>query len=90
MHIADKLFQLRKQSIQVKQSQEDFVKNKIFVIVGGTSGIGFALSDKLRQLHAKVYAISRNSEISIDITDFNSVQNTLHYIYKKENKIDLL
>ncbi len=90
LHIADKLFQLRKQTIQDNKNITDFIKDKVVIIIGGTSGIGLALTNKLNMAGAKVYSISRNTEIKIDIKDYNSVNRVFNEIFSKEKNIDFI
>ncbi len=90
LHIADKLFQLKHESLQDISNLKEKAKGRVFVIIGGTSGIGQALSKKIFILEGTVYPLSRSSEIKIDITDDNSIKMALIKILEKERKIDYI
>ena len=85
IYIADRLFQLRTSQSPENSSLEE-LKNKVIVTFGGTSGIGECINNLASEYNAKVYALS--SRTGCDITDFQSVENKLAEIYKKEGKID--
>jgi 2-C-methyl-D-erythritol 4-phosphate cytidylyltransferase len=90
LHIADKLFQLRTQSVQNKMDFKNFFNNKVILVIGGTSGIGKKLVEKLQINGAIVYPLSRNTDIKIDITNISSIKLALNEILEKENKIDFI
>lgn len=73
--------------------------NKIVVIVGGTSGIGYSTSIKCAKEGALVYSLGRhevnfeNENILykyIDVTNSDLCKNVLNDIYSKESRIDAL
>ncbi len=92
LHIADKLFQLRNQTIPWfdREYLEDVFNDKVFVIVGGTSGIGKSLAETLQGLSKSVYALGRKIKPRFDITNTKSVENGLSHIFEKEGKIDFI
>ena len=92
LHIADKLFQLRSHSIR-KCSDADLkreLRGKLIVIVGGTSGIGKALAEKLLECESIVYALGRQTIPSIDITKSRSIDDALSFIFEKEQRFDFI
>ncbi|ATF55230.1 2-C-methyl-D-erythritol 4-phosphate cytidylyltransferase [Morganella morganii] len=72
-----------------KKLASDKLKNKVAVIIGGSSGIGESLSVLCTQYDMKVYACSRNLN-NVDITNKNSIDNFLKYVKEKEGKIDFI
>ncbi len=90
-HIADKLFQIKTVLPPAFNNDEyEKLKGKVFIILGGTSGIGLELSKKLKNFSKKVYPLSRKSVPSVDVTDFNSLNNIFREIWRKEKRIDYL
>ncbi len=91
-HIADKLFQLKNISNDFTPSKKQLnqLKDKVFIIIGGTSGIGLAIKTELENNSAKVYSLSRHTKPKIDIRNFSSVKSTLERIWKKEKRIDCI
>lgn len=65
------------------------LKNKVAVIIGGSSGIGESLSILCTHYNMKVYACSRNLN-NVDITNKDSIDNFLKDIKEKEGKIDFI
>ena len=64
------------------------LENKIAVVTGGAKGIGLAISEKLAEVGATVYALGRSANIELDtkyniiykqcdVSDLESVANTL-------------
>ncbi len=87
LHIADKLFQLKTQ----QTDKTDYAKNlkgKIIVVVGGTSGIGLSVVEKLKKIGAYPVALSRNTKIKIDVTSLESINYAFAKVVKKHGKID--
>ena len=77
------------------------LENKIAVVTGGAKGIGLAISEKLAEVGATVYALGRSANIELDtkyniiykqcdVSDLESVTNTLTEIHKESGKIDIL
>ncbi len=91
-HIADKLFQLRNISNKFTPNKKQLneLKGKVFIIIGGTSGIGLAINNELKNNSAKVYPLSRNTKPRINIRDYSSVEATLEKIWKKEKRVDYI
>ncbi|MBW1716829.1 MAG: SDR family NAD(P)-dependent oxidoreductase, partial [Deltaproteobacteria bacterium] len=92
LHIADKLFQLRSQTIQTydREYLKHEFRDKVFVIIGGTSGIGESLTDILLECESRVYPLSRHTSPRIDITDEESIDNALSVIFGKEQRVGFI
>jgi 2-C-methyl-D-erythritol 4-phosphate cytidylyltransferase len=92
LHIADKLFQLN--SVRLPEHSEGVVvvpalKDKVFVVIGGTSGIGASLVASLKGgVSEKVYSLGRNTDLAMDICDPASINSTLEAILSCEGRID--
>lgn len=89
IHIADKLFQLRTTSFNKNVSSFSF-KDKTVIVIGGTSGIGLSLVKLLKDRNAKVYALSRHTNINIDVTSFESIKRAFDLVLEKDGKIDIV
>lgn len=89
LHIADKLFQLKTASFKNTLAHKK-LKNKIFLIIGGTSGIGLSIKNELERYSAKVYALSRKTNPSIDVRNFDSVEKAIRYIWNIKQRIDCI
>lgn len=78
---------------------------RIALVVGASSGLGFAVSEKLAAEGIRTYAGARafglkdaaSKEppegcfpIALDVTDATSVQAGISYVYEKEGRIDIL
>lgn len=85
LFIAEQLLRL-----QVQSAPAPFLnlKDKIFVVVGGSGGIGSKICLELEKNMAKAVSLSRNSDIRIDLTDYNSIKLAFDKIYKKFGKVD--
>ena len=91
LHIADKLFQLSSNRLPEKTTGLviDKLKDKVFVVVGGTSGIGAALVSILtRRFSRRVYSLGRESDLGMDIVCPEKISNSLDKILAAEGCID--
>ncbi|NPA76676.1 MAG: 2-C-methyl-D-erythritol 4-phosphate cytidylyltransferase [Candidatus Diapherotrites archaeon] len=94
VYLADKIFQVRTQSLIAHVSKEDILSalrsldGHVVVVFGGTSGIGKAVVDIGKKFGAKVYVASRRT--GVDISDYDSVKSYLSDIYLKEGRIDFV
>ncbi len=73
------------------------MENKIAIVTGASSGIGFACAEKLSQDGYKVYSFSRSGKsenavkgISCDVTDEKQVEEAFKTVFENEGRIDLL
>lgn len=73
--------------------------NKVILITGASSGIGKAIGEFLTAKGFIVYGTSRNplnykgskfSLLTLDVSDENSIKNTISEIIKKEGRLDVL
>ena len=74
--------------------------SKVVLITGGSSGIGKSVATFLSEKGYIVYGTSRNPNkikekllfklITLDITDVNSIRNTVNEIVTKEGRLDVL
>ncbi|MGW2218549.1 SDR family NAD(P)-dependent oxidoreductase, partial [Nonomuraea sp. NPDC001684] len=64
-------------------------KGGVYVIAGGTGGIGRLLAEHLARRHqATAVPISRNAEISADLTDPDQVERALATVRARHGRID--
>lgn len=75
--------------------------NKVAVVTGGAKGIGLAISEKLAESGATVYALGRTTDLELDskknikyrqcdVSDLESVTSTFNEIQKEAGSIDIL
>lgn len=72
--------------------------NKVILITGASSGIGKAIGDFLLKKGFIVYGTSRNPGnykcnfplLKLEVSDKDSIKNTMNQIHTKEGKIDVL
>jgi 2-C-methyl-D-erythritol 4-phosphate cytidylyltransferase len=82
----DKLFQLKSSEIS-GNSGLDELKDKVFVVFGGNSGIGLAVKNIAESFGARVYSFSR-SENNTDISKIQNIKNAFEFVSEKEKNID--
>ena len=90
LHLADKLFQLKVQSLPVVGGDISILHGKIFVVIGGTSGIGHALCTQLASFSDKVYPLSRSTSVPVDVRRMESIQRAFDTILIEEDRIDFV
>jgi 2-C-methyl-D-erythritol 4-phosphate cytidylyltransferase len=89
LHLADKLFQLNALTPQGLAGNGDVWNGKVFVIIGGTQGIGRSIVERLgNNGMAVVYALGLSSTPAVDVTEYASLQSTLEKIFRQEGRID--
>jgi len=73
--------------------------SKVVLITGGSSGIGKAIGEFLKTKEYVVYGTSRHPEaypssefpiLKLDASDITTINETIDYIIKKEQRIDVL
>ncbi len=74
IHIADKIFQI-KQRNSSKNSKNNSLKGKNWLIFGGNRGIGKEIALKAESLGAKVFVYSQS--LGTDIRDYNSCKKAI-------------
>jgi 2-C-methyl-D-erythritol 4-phosphate cytidylyltransferase len=89
LHIADKLFQLKMHNV-TGDDELNILRDRVFVIIGGTSGIGLKLVEQLRGYSSHVYSFSRSTNPSVDVADFPSIVRMVEYVLGSAERIDYL
>jgi 2-C-methyl-D-erythritol 4-phosphate cytidylyltransferase len=89
LHIADKLFQLKMHSVP---GEEDLhvLEDRVFVVIGGTSGIGLKLVEQLRECSDHVYPFGRSTTPPVDVTDFPSIIRMVEHVLTAAGRIDFI
>ena len=64
--------------------------SKVVIVTGGTSGIGLAAVNALREKGCTVYALSRHGDIPCDVADEASAKAAVQQVLEKEGRIDIL
>jgi 2-C-methyl-D-erythritol 4-phosphate cytidylyltransferase len=90
LHLADKLFQLKAQTLPAWEGAPPELEGKVFVVIGGTSGIGQALCEQLERVSSRVYCFSRSTAIAVDVRHTESIQAAVEYVLEKEGEIDFV
>ncbi len=85
LFLAEQLFRLKKTTVSKSNLS---LENKLFVVVGGTGGIGKEVIKYLKQEKAKVISVSRTSKYQTDIKNYKNVKDTFSQIHKKYGLID--
>jgi 2-C-methyl-D-erythritol 4-phosphate cytidylyltransferase len=89
LHVIDKLLQLNSKKIvwdKVSSRTLAKLKNKVMVIVGGTSGIGFEMAKIAEAYQARVVVISRRT--GTDITNLDCLYKKFENIKKEYGAIN--
>ncbi len=64
--------------------------NKVAIVTGGTSGIGLAAVNALREKGCAVYALSRHGDIACDVSEVDSAKAAVQQVLEAEGRIDIL
>lgn len=88
--LIDKLFQLHtstltSQSLTVEE--EAIMRKKVFVVFGGSKGIGESIVQLCEEKGAKVFSFSR-SQNGVDIKNAAQVRQSLQSVYDQTHRID--
>lgn len=90
LFLLDKLFQLKSiasQSKRITQKTKVDLIDAVVVVFGGSYGIGSYIVNICKENNAHVYSFSR-SENGVDISDIQTVRNSLKEVWNKEGRID--
>lgn len=91
LHLADKLFQLKMQTLPAAVGGDvSVLTGKVFVVIGGTSGIGHALCAQLAPFSEKVYPFSRSTALAVDVRRAETIQQALDTVLAREGRIDFV
>jgi 2-C-methyl-D-erythritol 4-phosphate cytidylyltransferase len=66
----------------------ELFSNRNVVIFGGTDGIGHELHRLLARCGARVFPLSRRTDMAVDVTDENSVNRAIERIVEQSGRID--
>lgn len=90
LHVLDKLLQLNSRRIQEGTDPKSLaaLKNKVIVVVGGTSGIGAEIAAMASAYQAKVVVASRRT--GVEISDIESVRAFLAGVNAEHGQIDFI
>jgi 2-C-methyl-D-erythritol 4-phosphate cytidylyltransferase len=88
LHVLDKLLQLNSRKISERTDPKilSALKNKVVVIIGGTSGIGEEIASLAGAHQARVSIASRRT--GVDIADVESVQQFMSQVEAEHGRID--
>jgi len=90
LHLADKLFQLKMQTLPAFGEDFTMLRDKVFMVIGGTSGIGAALCDHLGRLSSRVYCYGRSTKPAIDLLQPDSIRLAVDLLLEREGRIDFV
>ncbi len=90
LHLADKLFQLKMQTLPAVCGDLSYLQDKVFMVIGGTSGIGAALCEELSNLTSRVYRFSRSTELPVDVMHPDTIQQSVDKVLANEGRIDFV
>lgn len=90
LHLADKLFQLKMQTLPAADGNDSILAGKVFVVIGGTSGIGQALCALLAPFSNKIYPFSRSTAVAVDVRRAETIQHALDSVLAQEGRIDFV
>lgn len=85
IYLLDKLFQIK--STTLSEQNLKTLHNKVAVVFGGNSGIGKSLVEILRY-HGTFVEVFSRSVGKVDISNFDSVKDSLDKVFSKYGRID--
>lgn len=88
LYILDKFLQLRNAQIDVPDITLNGLRNKVIVVIGGTSGIGEAICKMASAYNAIVIPASRRS--GLDITSSSDLKRFFDEIIAEKGRIDIV
>lgn len=89
LHVIDKLLQLNTKKVtwnNISSRTLSKLKNRVIVIMGGTSGIGAEMAHIASAYQAKVVVLSRRT--GIDVTNLDSLKQQFEDVYNEHQRID--
>lgn len=92
LFLLEKLFQLKTIDLQIEDISEYEIHNlkeKVFVIFGGSYGIGRDIVDIIENNGGKVYPFSRSLN-NVDVSSVEAVRAALESVYSIEKRIDCI
>ena len=90
LHLADKLFQLQMQTVPAEGDDLSELRDRVFVVIGGTSGIGESLCQTLKEVSNRVYSFSRSTETPVDVRLPETIEAALQQVLDREDCIDFV
>jgi 2-C-methyl-D-erythritol 4-phosphate cytidylyltransferase len=90
LHVLDKLLQLNSRRIQEGTDPKTLaaLKNKVIVIIGGTSGIGAEIAAMADAYQAKAVVAGRRT--GVDVGDIESIRRLLEQVNAEHGQIDFI
>ena len=92
LFLLDKLFQLRSTEGTQKELSEhalSTIREKVFVVFGGSYGIGGEIVQIIQAFGGRVYSFSRTLN-QVDVANKQTVKQALDEVYSKEGRIDVV
>lgn len=92
LFLLDKLFQLRSiegSQKELSDSAKKAIKEQVYVVFGGSYGIGGEIVRLIQEQHGIVYSFSR-SQNGVDVADQKSVRHALAQVYEQHGHIDVV
>ena len=92
LFLLDKLFQLRSvegTQLELSQNAIKACKEKVFVVFGGSYGIGADIVKTIKELNGCVYSFSR-SQNGVDVANRESVERALAQVAREQGHIDVV
>lgn len=89
LFLADKLFQSRNNCTLEQMTSFDVfseIKDKVFVVFGGSYGIGAEVIALANDFGGKTYSFSRSS--GVNVKNIETLEKALASVYEKEGRID--